>query len=78
MPVSAARSSYERRGVLLPASEIDPPARAAAASAAAQARIETHQLDVTKVEQIETIPRIVNDLLGRIDILVNNAGTGTY
>jgi len=39
-----------------------------------QAKIETHPLDVTKVEQIETIPRIVCDKLGRIDILVNNAG----
>jgi 3-oxoacyl-[acyl-carrier protein] reductase len=43
-----------------------------------QAKIETHPLDVTKVEQIETIPRIVTDKLGRIDILINNAGTGTY
>jgi NAD(P)-dependent dehydrogenase (short-subunit alcohol dehydrogenase family) len=42
------------------------------------ARIETHSLDVTKVEQIETIPRVVSEKLGRIDILVNNAGTGTY
>src|SRR6202047_4050151 len=43
-----------------------------------QAKIETHSLDVTRVEQIEMIPRIVSDKLGRIDILVNNAGTGTY
>jgi len=43
-----------------------------------QTKIETHPLDVTKVEQIEAIPRIVRDRLGRIDILVNNAGTGTY
>jgi 3-oxoacyl-[acyl-carrier protein] reductase len=43
-----------------------------------QAKIETHQLDVTKVEQIELIPRIVSEKLGRIDILINNAGTGTY
>jgi NAD(P)-dependent dehydrogenase (short-subunit alcohol dehydrogenase family) len=43
-----------------------------------QAKIETHSLDVTKVEQIATIPRIVREKLGRIDILVNNAGTGTY
>src|ERR1700675_847644 len=43
-----------------------------------QAKIETHSLDVTKVEQIEKIPRIVGEKLGRIDILVNNAGTGTY
>jgi 3-oxoacyl-[acyl-carrier protein] reductase len=43
-----------------------------------QTEVETHPLDVTKVEQIETIPRIVREKLGRIDILVNNAGTGTY
>ena len=43
-----------------------------------QAKIETHPLDVTKLEQIEMIPRIVSDKLGRIDILINNAGTGTY
>src|SRR5215471_3261636 len=43
-----------------------------------QAKIETHPLDVTKLEQIEIIPRIIGDKLGRIDILVNNAGTGTY
>src|SRR5262245_4334821 len=43
-----------------------------------QAKIEIHALDVTKVEQIEKIPRIIGDKLGHIDILVNNAGTGTY
>ena len=43
-----------------------------------QAKIETQPLDVTKIEQIATIPQIVKDKLGRIDILVNNAGTGTY
>jgi 3-oxoacyl-[acyl-carrier protein] reductase len=43
-----------------------------------QQRIETHPLDVTKLDEIDTIPRIVHDKLGRIDILVNNAGTGTY
>src|SRR5262249_57154999 len=43
-----------------------------------QTKIETQPLDVTKVEQIEMIPRIVADKLGRIDILINNAGTGTY
>ena len=43
-----------------------------------QAKIETQPLDVTKVNQIETMPRIVREKLGRIDILVNNAGTGTY
>jgi NAD(P)-dependent dehydrogenase (short-subunit alcohol dehydrogenase family) len=46
--------------------------------ATTQTRIETHSLDVTKVDQIETIPRVVHEKLGRIDILVNNAGTGTY
>ncbi len=43
-----------------------------------QAKIETHSLDVTKVEQIETLPRVIGAKLGRIDILVNNAGNGTY
>jgi 3-oxoacyl-[acyl-carrier protein] reductase len=43
-----------------------------------QTKIETHSLDVTKVEQIEKIPHVVGEKLGRIDILVNNAGTGTY
>jgi 3-oxoacyl-[acyl-carrier protein] reductase len=43
-----------------------------------QVKIETHSLDVTKVEQIAAIPRLVAEKLGRIDILVNNAGTGTY
>jgi 3-oxoacyl-[acyl-carrier protein] reductase len=43
-----------------------------------QAKIETHPLDVTEVDQIEIIPRIITDKLGRIDILINNAGTGTY
>src|SRR5215472_16839084 len=43
-----------------------------------QAKIETYPLDVTKVEQIETIPRVIKDRLGHIDILINNAGTGTY
>ncbi len=43
-----------------------------------QATIETHSLDVTRLDQIEKIPGIVRDKLGRIDILVNNAGTGTY
>jgi 3-oxoacyl-[acyl-carrier protein] reductase len=43
-----------------------------------QAKIETHALDVTKIAQIEKIPRIIGDKLGHIDILVNNAGTGTY
>jgi 3-oxoacyl-[acyl-carrier protein] reductase len=46
--------------------------------ATTQAKIETHSLDVTKVEQIATIPHIVGEKLGHIDILVNNAGTGTY
>jgi 3-oxoacyl-[acyl-carrier protein] reductase len=44
----------------------------------ARTRIETHSLDVTNVRQIEALPRVVREKLGRIDILVNNAGTGTY
>src|SRR5215475_11441245 len=43
-----------------------------------QQTIETHPLDVTKLGEIETMPQVVRDKLGRIDILVNNAGTGTY
>ncbi|MGH6981008.1 MAG: SDR family NAD(P)-dependent oxidoreductase [Stellaceae bacterium] len=43
-----------------------------------QAKIETHKLDVTKLDEIATIPGIVRDKLGRIDILINNAGNGTY
>jgi 3-oxoacyl-[acyl-carrier protein] reductase len=43
-----------------------------------QVTIETHSLDVTKVDQIAMMPRVIADKLGRIDILVNNAGTGTY
>jgi len=35
-----------------------------------QAKIETQPLDVTKVDQIEMIPRIITDKLGRIDILI--------
>ncbi|HKD22161.1 MAG TPA: SDR family NAD(P)-dependent oxidoreductase, partial [Rhizomicrobium sp.] len=42
-----------------------------------QQKIETHPLDVTKLGEIETMPQVVRDKLGRIDILVNNAGTGT-
>ncbi len=43
-----------------------------------QQTIATHPLDVTKLDEIETLPAVVRDKLGRIDILVNNAGTGTY
>jgi NAD(P)-dependent dehydrogenase (short-subunit alcohol dehydrogenase family) len=43
-----------------------------------QMKVEIQPLDVTKIEQIEALPRIVKEKLGRIDILVNNAGTGTY
>src|SRR4029077_16869951 len=43
-----------------------------------QAKIETQSLDVTKVEEIETLPRIVGEKLGAINILGNNAGPGTY
>src|ERR1700689_3909148 len=45
--------------------------------ATTQAKIETHPLDVTKVEQIETIPRIAGEKLAPIAILVKNAGPGT-
>ncbi len=41
-------------------------------------RIETLSLDVTDLAQIERLPAVARDRLGRIDILVNNAGTGTY
>jgi len=44
----------------------------------AQMTVETQPLDVTKVDQIATLPRVIAQKLGRIDILVNNAGTGTY
>jgi 3-oxoacyl-[acyl-carrier protein] reductase len=40
--------------------------------------IETHSLDVTDLAQIEELPRVAKEKLGRVDILVNNAGTGTY
>src|SRR5260370_22206172 len=43
-----------------------------------QAKIETHPLDVTKVEQIHTIPRIVKDNLVHTDILLNNTRTATH
>jgi 3-oxoacyl-[acyl-carrier protein] reductase len=43
-----------------------------------QQRIETHPLDVTRPDEIATIPRVIGEKLGRIDILVNNAGTGIY
>src|SRR5258706_12023589 len=43
-----------------------------------QAKIDTHPPDLTKVEQIDTIPRIVKDKLDHIDLLINNAGTGPY
>src|SRR3984885_1592770 len=43
-----------------------------------QAKIETKPLDVTKVEQIETVPHIARENLGRFDILGNKAGPGTY
>jgi NAD(P)-dependent dehydrogenase (short-subunit alcohol dehydrogenase family) len=42
------------------------------------ARVETFSLDVTDVKQIERLPSVVRERLGRVDILVNNAGTGTY
>src|SRR5262249_56194211 len=42
-----------------------------------QAKIETHPLDVTKVEKMEMIPRLISATLCRIDILINNAGPAT-
>ncbi len=42
------------------------------------AKVETLSLDVTDLKQIEQLPMVARDRLGRIDILVNNAGTGTY
>ena len=41
-------------------------------------RIHTHELDVTRLEQIEKLPHAVEAALGHCDLLVNNAGTGTY
>jgi 3-oxoacyl-[acyl-carrier protein] reductase len=41
-------------------------------------RVQTHSMDVTDLAQIEQLPRIAKQRLGRVDILVNNAGTGTY
>ncbi|TQF38754.1 3-oxoacyl-ACP reductase [Bradyrhizobium sp. UNPF46] len=41
-------------------------------------KVETFSLDVTDLKQIERLPQVARDRLGRIDILVNNAGTGTY
>ena len=41
-------------------------------------KVETHSLDVTKVDQINQLPDVVRKKLGHIDMLVNNAGTGTY
>jgi 3-oxoacyl-[acyl-carrier protein] reductase len=40
--------------------------------------IETHPMDVTRVEHIDALPDVIRRTLGRIDVLVNNAGTGTY
>ena len=40
--------------------------------------VETHSLDVTDLAQIEELPNVAQQKLGRVDILVNNAGTGTY
>jgi 3-oxoacyl-[acyl-carrier protein] reductase len=41
-------------------------------------KVEVHPLDVTKLEEIEALPRIIEQKLGTVDLLVNNAGTGTY
>jgi NAD(P)-dependent dehydrogenase (short-subunit alcohol dehydrogenase family) len=40
--------------------------------------VDTISIDVTKVEDLDTLVKYVKDTYGRIDILVNNAGTGTY
>lgn len=42
------------------------------------AKVETVSLDVTKLEDIETLPQAAQDKLGGVDLLVNNAGTGIY
>ncbi len=41
-------------------------------------KVETFSLDVTDLEQINQLPAVARDRLGRVDLLVNNAGTGTY
>jgi NAD(P)-dependent dehydrogenase (short-subunit alcohol dehydrogenase family) len=41
-------------------------------------RVETMELDVTNLAQIESLPTMIKAKLGHIDLLVNNAGTGTY
>ena len=41
-------------------------------------KVETFSLDVTDIDQIEQLPKVAKERLGRVDILVNNAGTGTY
>jgi len=41
-------------------------------------KVETYSMDVTDLAQIEKLPGVAKQRLGRIDILVNNAGTGTY
>jgi 3-oxoacyl-[acyl-carrier protein] reductase len=43
-----------------------------------QGKVETHSLDVTDLEAIEELPKVIAHKLGDIDLLVNNAGTGTY
>jgi 3-oxoacyl-[acyl-carrier protein] reductase len=40
--------------------------------------VDTLSLDVTDLKQIERLPAVARERLGRIDFLVNNAGTGTY
>jgi 3-oxoacyl-[acyl-carrier protein] reductase len=40
--------------------------------------VETQRLDVTRLDEIDGLPRAIKAKLGSIDLLVNNAGTGTY
>lgn len=40
--------------------------------------VDTEQVDVTTIADLDRLARVVTDRYGRIDVLVNNAGTGTY
>jgi 3-oxoacyl-[acyl-carrier protein] reductase len=41
-------------------------------------KVKTWQIDVTNLEQVNTLPELARKDLGRVDLLVNNAGTGIY
>jgi 3-oxoacyl-[acyl-carrier protein] reductase len=41
-------------------------------------QVDTEQVDVTKVADLNRLTQVVTERYGRIDVLVNNAGTGTY